>query len=168
MFLQYSFAAHHLESEDDECDNGASNTCVDFVRLRIPTYQTDQITCGTLDNLDQLIAMDGLTSLTVEFVTNRATEAPGVNLHVYCRDPAFDVHVNDPLGRRRRNIEDCTSPNGDGPRDEPFDPPPVSLLLFHKMLMHKIYHNIYRHGGYKKFWTETLLPIFLCWKWVKT
>ena len=160
MFLQYSFAAHHIENEREQCDNGAPNACVDFLRLRLPTFQTNLISCGTLDNLEQRIAMDGLTSLTVEFVTNRVIEEPGVNLHVYCRDPAFDVHFNDPLGRRRRNVDDCTSPNGDGPRDEPFDPPPVSLLLFHKMLMHRILLIIYRHGGYKKFWTETHLPFF--------
>jgi hypothetical protein len=128
MFLQYSFDTHHLEIEREQCDNGAPNACVDFVRLRFPTYQAEQISCGTLDNLDQLIAMDGLTSLNVEFVTNRVTEEPGVNLHVYCRDPAFDVHFNGPLERRRRNVEDCTSPNGDGPRDEPFDPPPARRI----------------------------------------
>ena len=127
MLLQYSFDTHHLE-ESSNCDN-TPNTCIDFLRLDFSTYQADQTTCGTLDTVDQLLGYDGLTSLDVEFVTNRITEAPGVNLLVYCRDPAFDAHVDNDQGKRRRNVDDCTSPNGDGLRDEPFDPPPVSNLL---------------------------------------
>ena len=130
MLLQYSFDTHHLE-ESSNCGN-TPNTCIDFLRLRFPTYQADQITCGTLDSVDQLLGYDGLTSLDVEFVTNRIMEAPGVNLLVYCRDPALDQNLNSDSQNEKRSVDDlsCTSPNGDGPRDEPFNPPPVSNLLF--------------------------------------
>ena len=125
--MQYSFQAHHLE-QSANCGNSA--TCIDFVRLDFPTYNENQVTCGTLNNVKPLVGIDGMAGLNVEFVTNRLEERPGVRLFVYCRDPAFDANfaaadINSPGKRRRKNVEDCTSPNGLGPRDEPLDPPPV-------------------------------------------
>ena len=119
-------------------------TCVDFLNIRIAKFQVNDITCGTLDTVDQ-IQYDGDTSLIVEFVTNRETVTPGVNLHVYCRNPDADANiVNSNSEKRRRNIDDCTSPNGDGPRDEPFNPPPVSNLLFQFTNAHCIYSQAQR------------------------
>lgn len=134
--IQYSFVNHDLE-KSTKCDS-MPDICIDFVRLNFPTYNTPLVTCGSmneLDDLDNLIGLDGMSEINIEFVTNRATQRPGFRLYVYCRNPAFDSHFIDPdpdpaSGRKRRNIETCTSPNGFGPRDEPYDPPPVRKFVF--------------------------------------
>ena len=81
-----------------------------------------------MNDVDTIIGLDGMPELDAEFVSNRVTQKPGMLMFVYCRDPAFDANYVHPMvGRRRRNVERCTSPHGIGPRAEPFDPPPVSI-----------------------------------------
>lgn len=111
--------------ESGDCDDGP-NTCLDFLKLTFPSYDATSITCGTLSDLDSLFEMDG-NSMDAEIVTNRDIEESGVLMYVYCIDPAFDINASSQQGRRKRNVERCTSPNGIGPRDEPFDPPMVSI-----------------------------------------
>ena len=111
--------------ESSYCESGP-NTCLDFLKLTFPSYDATSVTCGTLNDLDSLIEMDG-NSMIAEIVTNRAIEKSGVFMYVYCTDPAFDINaVSSQQKRRKRNVDRCTSPNGIGPRDEPFDPPIVS------------------------------------------
>ena len=102
------------------------NTCVDFLRLDFPTYNDREITCGLMSELGNLMGFDGMTALDAEFVTNRAVEQPGMLLYVYCNTPEFDMNYSSKLDKKKRNVEDCTSPNGMGPRDEPLLPPPVT------------------------------------------
>ena len=125
--IQYSFQDHSLE-RSTQCNN-MLNTCIDFLRIDFPTYNTDQVTCGSMNDIDPLIGLDGMSEIDVEFVANRARQRPGFRMFVYCREPSFDAHFINQNGntRKRRNIEFCTSPNGFGLRDEPFDPPPVSF-----------------------------------------
>lgn len=121
MQLQYSFRIHHLQ-ESEQCEKNV-NTCVDFVRLDHPTYNTDETSCGSKEQLDAKISLDGMNELDIEFATNRRTESPGFEMMVYCRDPALDAHH--PSSKSKRSAERCTLPNGYGPRDEPFNPPQV-------------------------------------------
>ena len=123
--MEYSFRIHHLE-QSDECED-TGNTCIDFVRLDFPSYNTDRVTCGSKEKLNTTMGLDGMNKLDVEFATNRRTQRPGVEMMVYCRDPALDAHYNS--NRARRIAEGCTLPNGFGPRDEPFDPPSVSHIF---------------------------------------
>lgn len=113
--------------ESNDCKNGP-NTCLDFLKLTFPSYDATSVTCGQLND-QSLLEMDG-TSMIAEIVTNRNIEESGVHMFVYCMDPALDINAasNQNAKRRKRLVEDCTSPNGIGPRDEPFDPPPVSDL----------------------------------------
>ena len=111
--------------ESSHCEYGP-NTCLDFLKLTFPSYDATSVTCGTLNDLGRLIEMDG-NSMIAEIVTNRDRERSGVLMYVYCTDPAFDINAQQK--RRKRNVDNvanCTSPNGIGPRDEPFDPPIVS------------------------------------------
>lgn len=65
--------------------------------------------------------------MMVEFTANRETDLPGFEILANCVEPGFSQDNIGAGGIGKRQAEQCTSPNGIGPRDLPELPPLVSI-----------------------------------------
>ena len=111
------------------CSSVGPNTCVDILRLDFPGV-ADCERCGDINNPlnDNCPDQSGLgNEMFVEFTVNREihVDLRGFEILAHCVEPGFDQNnVPPPSGRKRRQAEECTSPDGIGPRDLP----PVPLV----------------------------------------
>ena len=132
--LYYTITGQTLQ---DPVTCSTPNTCVDRLKFMFPGV-TDCERCGSMNNAinNNCVSMgrSGLgNEMMVEFVVNRETEHPGFEMLAHCVEPGFNQNtIPLPSGRKRRQAEECTSPDGIGPRDLPPVPLPVSV----KMTLH--------------------------------
>ena len=121
------------------CGNMGTNsdTCVDILRLDFPGV-ADCERCGDINNPLNANCPDqsGLgNEIFVEFTVNRKMDREmdlrGFEILAHCVEPGFDQNNVPPLTKRkRRQAEECTSPDGIGPRDLP----PVPLVSLQSQL----------------------------------
>ena len=128
--LYYTITGQTLQ--DPVTCSGTPNTCVDRLKLMFPGVANCE-RCGTITNPinSNCPGSSGLgNEMMVEFVANRETQHPGFEMLAHCVEPGFDQNnVPPPSGRKRRQADECTSPDGIGPRDLPPVPPPVSVKM---------------------------------------
>lgn len=86
---------------------------------------------STLNSASNCVDRSGLgNEMMVEFTANRETDLPGFEIMAYCVEPGFTQdNIPTPGGIGKRQAEQCTSPNGIGPRDLPALPPLVGSTL---------------------------------------
>lgn len=109
--------------------SGISNVCVDKIRLIFPGVGECE-RCSTMSNsASNCMDRSGLgNEIFVEFTANRETDLPGFEMFAYCVEPGFSQNILGTGGIGKREAEQCTSPNGIGPRELPALPPPVSSI----------------------------------------
>ena len=120
--LSYNFVSHTLESRSNHC----GNSCVDSVKIDFPNYGNAKLTTCGMEAEMGVINSDGTTEIDVEFVANRAAQAHGFMMFVWCSDPAFDSNAENAQQKRDTNqYFECAEP--DGTHREPVDA--VQLLV---------------------------------------
>ena len=125
--LYYTIVGQHLQ-DTATCIN-MSGVCVDRMRMIFPGVATCE-RCGTINASPNSNCMDrsGMgNEMMVEFIVNRETDLPGFEILANCIEPGFDQNNIPPPLNNKRQVEECTSPNGIGPRLFPALPPPVSV-----------------------------------------
>lgn len=108
-----SYSIHDLSLEPPIMCN-EQQTCVDWLGIEVPGYGDTEIMCGTQNN-DNTFYLDGQTSMSIEFVTNRDSEAAGFLLFTTCSDPGFtrprpEEETEGNETRKRAVSEECTFP----------------------------------------------------------
>ena len=120
--LSYNFVSHTLESRSSHC----GNSCVDSVKIDFPNYGNAKLTTCGMEAEMGVIKSDGTTEIDVEFVANRAAQAHGFMMFVWCSDPAFDSNAQNAWQKRDTNqYFECAEP--DGTHRKPVDA--VELLV---------------------------------------
>ena len=133
--LFYSFSTQQLQGQTT-CSTISGSHCVDRIKLTFPGLGECE-RCGNIADPQDNNCIDrsGLgNEMIAEFVSNRQNEEPGTEILVNCALPGIDQNspTTDPLqGFNFDSItsqEECTSPDGGGPRNLPQVPPPVSAF----------------------------------------
>ena len=125
--LYYKIVGQSMQ-DTATCSN-MPGVCVDRLRLIFPGLG-DCERCSSMSSPTNANCMDrsGLgTELLVEFIANRERNFPGFEILVDCIDPEFDQSSMSNSLLKRQVQEECTSPDGMGPRPLPQLPPPVSI-----------------------------------------
>ena len=129
--LYYTITGQTMQDREF-CSSVDTNTCVDILRLDFPGVD-DCERCGDINNplngerddSDCPKQSGQGKEMFVEFTVNRETHLRGFEILAHCVEPGFDQNnVPPPYDRKRRQAEECTSPDGIGPRDLP----PVPLV----------------------------------------
>ena len=123
--LSYNFISHALEGRSDHCEN----SCVDSVKIDFPNYGNARLTTCGMEADTGIINSDGTTEIDVEFVANRADQAHGFMMFVWCTDPALDSNAQPEISSEWKRDSDqyseCAEPAGT--HREPVDA--VQLLV---------------------------------------
>ena len=136
--LFYSINTQQLQGQTT-CDTLSGSHCVDRIELYFPGLGRCE-RCGNIaDPINNCIDRSGLgNEMFAEFVSNRQNEEPGFEILVNCALPGVDQNslTTDPLqGFNFDSVtsrEECTSPDGGGPRNLPPVPPPVRTAVQHE------------------------------------
>ena len=127
--------------QDRATCSGLPGVCVDKMRLMFPNVGECE-RCSSMKNPMNANCMDrsGLgNEMMVEFTANRETDLPGFEILANCVEPGFNQNnIPAPGGIGKRHAEQCSSPEGSGPRDLPALPPPVSASL----LLQRYYYRL--------------------------
>lgn len=135
--LYYSVIGQSMQ--DTANCSGLTDVCVDKLKLIFPGVGECE-RCSTMSNsinsASSCVDRSGLgNEMFVEFTANRETDLPGFEIFAYCIEPGFSQNniFSDGIGKRQ--AEQCTSPNGIGPRDLPALPPLVSSATLKTIIM---------------------------------
>lgn len=140
--LYYSISGQQLQ-ERASCRAGP-NSCVDRLRIRVPNLG-ECTRCGNVADPENrnCVSRSGLgNEMFVEFVANRQDEQAGIEMLINCALPGIDQSF--PTSNPFQGIsfdrivqlqEECTSPEGSGPRNGSAIPLPVSDFLVTVIVM---------------------------------
>ena len=113
--LYYAIVGQNMQ-DTATCLN-TDGICIDRIRMIFPGVATCE-RCSTMDSSANLNCMDrsGLgNEMMVEFTANRENDFPGFEILANCVEPNFDQNNIPPPPIDKRQVEECTSPNGIGP-----------------------------------------------------